>query len=416
MDPELKKALDALNMSFTDAASAQTKALKDYQEANDANVKKHDALYDEKLDKLNAELDKFEPLSKALADIEARRKTDEEANAERAEQLDRIEARLNRPGTGSAAEDVAAKEYRDCFMAFARHGNAAFTDDRKNVLQTGDSTAAGYLAPPELIAEIIKEIVEFSPMRNYVRVRTTSNRAIQVPHRTGRPAAVWVGETETRPDTEGLSYGMDDIPVWEATMAVPISLQMLEDNEFNLDTEIAEAVSEGYGQQEGQALISGNAVKKPQGFLNAAGIGNVASGVTNDVTADNLIDLHYSIKTGYAAQGLFVLNRLSLAKVRKLKDGNGQYLWASGLAAGRDNTIDGAPYVEMPDMPNIGSGLKPIAFGDWKRGYTLVDRLAMTVLRDDVTRAGNGQVLFRWRRRLGGAVSIAEAISALTVN
>jgi len=406
MDPELKKALDALNMSLTEAADAQAKALAAYREESEKNDKARDAANDEKLAKINEELAKFEPLNAAIQAAEAREK-------EMQESLERIEAKVNRPGAGNA--DVEAEIRAKAFEAFARGGVSALTGDYQNVLQVSDDNSAGRLANPELVKSILKEIEEYSPIRGLVTVRTTGSRSVQIPKRTGLPAAVWVGETQTRPDTEGLSYGMLEIPVHEATMAVPISNQMLEDVDFDIMNEIREGTAHGFAKQEALAIISGDKDGKPEGFLNAAGTVGKTSAAVNALSADDFISLKYAIKTAYATNGNFVLNRQTLEHSRKLKDGNGQYLWASGLAAGRASTIDGAPYVEMPDMPNVGSGLKPVAYGDFKRGYILVDRLAMSMLRDDYTRAGNGQVLFRWRRRLGGAVSIAEAIAILSI-
>lgn len=406
MDEELKKALAELGMTHKEAVDAQAKALAAFREESEKNDKARDAVNDEKLAKINEELAKFETLNEAIQKAAAR---EEEFQAS----LDRIEAKMNRPGNGSADAEVEVRA--KAFEEFARRGVSALTGDYQNVLQVSDDNSAGRLATPEMVMSILKEIEEYSALRGLVTVRTTGSRSVQIPKRTGLPSAVWVGETQTRPDTEGLAYGMLDIPVHEATMAVPISNQMLEDSDFDIMNEIREGTAHGFAKQEAAAIISGDKDGKPEGFLNAAGTVGKTSTAVNAIGADDLISLKYGIKTAYATNGTFVLNRQTLEKVRKLKDGNGQYLWASGLAAGRASTIDGAPYVEMADMPNTGTGLKPVAFGDWKRGYILVDRVAMSMLRDDYTRAGNGQVLFRWRRRLGGAVSIAEAIAVLTI-
>lgn len=406
MDEELKKALADLGMTHKEAVDAQAKALAAFREESEKNDKARDAANDEKLAKINEELAKFEVLNEAIQKAEAREKEFQDS-------LDRIEAKMNRPGAGS--EDADAEVRAKAFEAFARQGVSALTGDYQNVLQVSDDNSAGRLATPEFVMSILKEVEEYSPIRGLVTVRTTGSRSVQIPKRTGLPQAVWVGETQTRPDTEGLSYGMLEIPVHEATMAVPISNQMLEDSDFDIMNEIREGTAHGFAKQEAAAIVMGDKDGKPEGFLNAAGTVAKTSGVVNGITADDLISLKYGIKTAYATNGSYILNRPTLERVRKMKDGNGQYLWASGLAAGRASTIDGEPYAEMPDMPNVGTGLKPVAFGDWKRGYILVDRVAMSMLRDDYTRAGNGQVLFRWRRRLGGAVSIAEAIAVLTV-
>jgi HK97 family phage major capsid protein len=109
------------------------------------------------------------------------------------------------------------------------------------------------------------------------------------------------------------------------------------------------------------------------------------------------------------------LNRFTLGAVRKLKDANDSYIWQPGLSAGVANTILGAPYVEVPDMPDVAAAAFPIAFGDWRRAYVIVDRIAMSVLRDPFTRGSQGQVKFLARRRVGGQVVLAEAVRKLKV-
>lgn len=417
MDEELKKALADLGVNtVAEAGKKVEQAIKAFREESEANDQKRDAVNDEKLAKITAELDKFEKVNEIVTRLEASAKEREDAEKEHAEQLDRIEAKLNRPGGSGGDIDDEAVAYKDAFFAYVREDKDAFNGDRKNVLQVSDDSKAGYLAPKELVMAIIKGIEEFSALRPMVGNRTTGSRAIQIPKRTALPSAVWVGETETRPDTEGLAYGMLDIPVHESTMAVPVTNAMLEDAEFDIEAEIREAVSIAYGKQEGLAIVSGSGFKQPEGFLNAAGVNGMVSGHATEIKADNVIDLKAKVKTGYARNGSFVLNRLTLAALRKMKTGDGQYLWVPGLAVGKPNTLDGEVYIEVPDMPDIGAGFKPIAFADWKRAYLLVDRLDMSMLRDPYTRAGNGQVLFRWRRRLGGVVTLPEAIAVLTVS
>ena len=126
-----------------------------------------------------------------------------------------------------------------------------------------------------------------------------------------------------------------------------------------------------------------------------------------------LIALWHAVKTAYAIRGVWLLNRNTLAAVRRLKDADKNYVWQPGLAEGQPNTILGSPYVEVPDMPNEGAGATPIAFGDFRRGYTIVDRIALSVLRDPFTQATAGNVRFIARRRVGGQVVLAEAIAKL---
>lgn len=416
MDPEIKKALDALNLSHVEAVTAQNKILTEFRDTAEKNATARDATVDEKLKNLQDELAKFEPLNKAMTDAAERAAADKE---ELQASLDQIEARLNRPGNGGA--DASAELREKAFEAFARKGSGALTGDYQNVLQVSDDNAAGVLAHPELVKAILKEVEEYSPLRGLVSIRTTGSRSIQIPKRTGLPEAVWVGETQARPDTEGLTFGMLEIPVHEATMAVPVTNQMLEDSDFNLTDEIREAVVHAFAKQEAAAIVAGDKDGKPEGFLNAAGTVLTKSGTAATITSDAVLKLQFgdaatgNFKGTYAARGRYVLNNASLGVIALLKDGDGQYLYRVSPATDVASTIGGKGYTIVHEMPDIGAGLKPVAFGDWKQAYLLVDRLAMSMLRDDYTRAGNGQVLFRWRRRVGGAVTIGEAINVLSI-
>ena len=170
-------------------------------------------------------------------------------------------------------------------------------------------------------------------------------------------------------------------------------------------------VAEDFAQIEGAAFISGNGVKKPFGFLNDADIEVVNTGVADNITADSLIDITGTIKDGYNA--VYTMNRKTLADIRQLKDGSGAYLWASGLAAGMPNTINGERYVSMIDMPDIASNALAVSYGDFRRGYYIVDRVGMTMIRDEVTLATSGKVKFVFNRRVGGKTVLPEAIKIL---
>ncbi|HVL73277.1 MAG TPA: phage major capsid protein [Beijerinckiaceae bacterium] len=391
------------------------KGWEDFQASNDENLKKRDVLLDEKLARINKELDKFEPLNQTITAQQAEAKKLAEEQAEIKAGLERIETAVNRPK--APAEATADQKKFQAFFDWARYGDHRqdkVPADRLNVLTVSDDTGGGYLCPPEYVAEITKAVVEHSPMRPIVRVRSTSQKSMQLPKRTGVFAARWTGEIEERTETQGLAYGMDDVPAHEMTAEVYISMVMLEDSAFDMEAELRMEFAEQFGVLEGAAIISGNAVKKPEGFLSASGSAAVNSGAATTVTADGILSLKYAIKTAYARNGTFVLNRSTLGSIRKLKDGNGQYLWAPGLAQGRPNAIDGDPYVEAPDMPNEGAGAKCMAFGDWRRAYTLIDRLAISVQRDPFTRASVGQIKFVARRRIGGAVVLPEAFGVMT--
>jgi HK97 family phage major capsid protein len=403
------------------------KGWEEFKASNDENTKKRDVVLDEKLAKITKELDKFEEINAKLTaaaqaekDAKAEAEKQAAASAEAAAamqlQLDEIEKKMNRPGLGVSDEDAQASERKAAFLDFARYGVDRMQTERKNVMTIADDTTGGYLAPPEYIKDILKQIVEYSPLRQYVRVISTSQKSVQIPKRTAVFAAVWVGEIESRSETDGLRYGLEELPIHELVADARFSQSNLEDSVFNLESELKGEFAEQFGVAEGIALISGTGTKKPEGILTASGSGSVNSGAATSVTADGILSLKYSIKTAYANNATFLLNRSTLGVIRKLKDGNGQYLWVPGLAQGRPNAIDGDPYVEMPDMPSLSAGTKAMAYGDWKRAYILVDRIAMSMIRDGLTLASSGQVKFIARRRLGGQVVMAEAFSVMTTS
>jgi len=236
------------------------------------------------------------------------------------------------------------------------------------------------------------------------------------PVRDGQFAAVRVSENGTRSETTGLSWGNTEINAPECHALIDISQQNLEDSGYNLEMEVRDEATEQFAVLEGAEFVSGTGIGQAEGILVNASISENVSGNATLITADGLIDLKYALKSAYARNARFIMNRSTMGAVRKLKDGNGQYLWAPGIAQGQPNTIDGDPYVEVPDMPNVGAGLYPVAYGDFLRGYTLVDRIAMSLLRDPFTQATSGNIRFLFRRRFGGQVVLAEAIRKLKIS
>lgn len=341
-----------------------------------------------KLDRLNGELDRL------------------------SHRLGRIDTALRRPGTGLGEDERSWRktEAGIGFSTFLRKGEKFMSTDEVKALSVSNDTTGGYLAPSEFVREIIKGETEFSPVRTVARVRQTSNRAIQVPKRTGQFAAQWTAETGTRSETTGLTYGMEEIPTEELYALVDISQQDLEDPEFDMEAELNAEFAEQFGVAEGTAFVTGDAVGKPEGILTNSDLAETSSGDASLLTADGLIDLFHAIKSAYSRNATWMLNRTTLGAIRKLKDSQNQYLWQPGLAGLRPNTILDAPYVETPDMPDVAANANPIVFGDFRRGYLIVDRVTMSVLRDPFTQATSGNVRFIARRRVGGQVVLAEAI------
>ena len=242
------------------------------------------------------------------------------------------------------------------------------------VLTVSDDTTGGFLAVSEFVREIIKGEIEISPVRAVARVRQTGNRAVLVPKRTGQFAARWVGEVETRSETAGLTYGLEELPTHELYALVDISQQDLEDPEFQMESELQLEFSEQFGLAEGTAFVNGDAVKRPEGFMTNSSVASDNSGSAATIAdaagqANGLIDMAHNLKTAYARNGTWLLNRKTLGAIRKLRDGQNGYIWKPGLAALRPSTILDAPYLEIPDMAVEAANDFPIAFASHSLDY-----------------------------------------------
>lgn len=392
----------------------------------------NDPLVTDKLGKIEQTLASFEDANQkaTAALLEAKKAAEEEKK-----HVDELEAKLNRLSLKGSSDPVErALELKAKVNDWARAVVGAHTVGIPNLsaeqqkaladvtaeykaLGIANDTTGGYLAPAEYIREIIKGVTDVSPARALARVRKTASKSIMIPKRTGQFAAQWVADQGTRSETDGLRYGMWEIPTHEMYALIDISNQNLEDSAFNLESEISFEATEQFAVAEGAAFVSGNGVGKPEGFLTAAGVsenitGSAATIADADGQANGLLSLKYALKTAYARNASWMLNRTTLGSVRKLKDAEKNYLWMPGLG-GQPNTIDGDPYVEVPDMPSEGAGTYPIAYGDMSRAYTLVDRISMEMLRDPYTQATGGNIRFIFRRRLGGQVTLAEAFRKL---
>ena len=380
----------------------------EFKKANDEKLeniaKGHaDPLVDEKVARIEAKLDSYEDANQQQTAI---LKQQEQIT----ETLDSLKTQLERPNSGFSTKQV--DEAYAAFDTWIRKGDRGMSELEQKALTVSNDSTGGFLAPPEYVREIIKTVTEISPIRSIARVRTTAQRSVQIPRRTGQFAAQWVSEIATRSETTGYTVGLEDIPAHEYYARVDISEQDLEDTVFDLEAEMQSEFAEQFAKAEGTAFVSGDAVGKPEGILTNSDVTSVNSGNGTALTADGLITLAHSIKSEYARNATFVFNRATLAAIRKLKDGNGQYIFQAGmtLEGGMVNTILGFPYVQATDMPDVGAGTKPIAFGDFRRAYTIVDRVQLSVLRDPFTLASAGQVQYIARRRVGGQVVLAEAI------
>jgi HK97 family phage major capsid protein len=401
---EVKSAIDGMASAFEEFKKANDERLAQIEEKGSV-----DPLLEGKLSAIESEMAKFDDVNNQIA---AQKAKDEQIE----EKLAQFETMLKRPQSGVEAKSVDEKI--EIFGRWVRKGDEALTDIEKKALTVGTAATAGNYAPAEYVEELVKVITEISPVRSVARVRQTSNKEIEVPSKTASFAAAWTAETGTRSETTGYTTSLNTIPTHELYALVDISQALLEDSVFDLEAEMNIEFAEQFAKAEGAAFVSGDGTNKPTGITNGSTVGTgVTAASATAVTADELMELVHSLKTDYARSASFMLNRTTLGEVRKLKDTAGQYIFQAGFSgqAGLPNTILGHPYVEAPDVADMTTGAKPIIFGDFRRGYMIVDRVALSILRDAYTQAASGNVRYLARRRVGGEVVLAEAMKVLVM-
>jgi HK97 family phage major capsid protein len=424
LSDEVKAAISPLMTAFEEFKTTNDQRISEIEKKGTP-----DTVTVDKLNKIEGTLQQYEGLNQKVTTAADQAKAAKEAS-------DRIEVMLSRlPKNLRAGAEGGEDGWKSVANDWAKavvHAHAVgvvnLSQDEQKILadisaeakalNVSTDTAGGYLAPTEYVREIIKGVTELSPARALARIRNTAAKAIQIPKRTGQFAARRTHETGPKTETTGLTYGLEELTAPEVYALIDITNQMLEDSAFDMEAEIREEASEQFAVKEGAEFVSGTGVGEMEGILVNAGVGENISGSAAtigdaDGQANGLLTLKYGLKTAYARNANWIMNRTTMGSVRKLKDADKNYIWMPGLAQGRPNTIDGDPYVEFPDMPSEAAGAYPIAYGDFRRGYTIVDRIAMEMLRDPYTQATSGAIRFIFRRRVGGKVVLAEAIRKL---
>jgi HK97 family phage major capsid protein len=330
------------------------------------------------------------------------------------ERLDRIEAKVNRPGKQAANDNEPQLETK-AFESYLRHGNQADPLELKTLTVSSDPQG-GYLAPAELSNEFIRNLVQFSPIRGLATVRTTEASSVMYPKRTGITNAKWKGETQTREESEP-TFGQLEVTPREVNTYVDISKQLLADSAGVAMAEVNLALAEDFGAKEGLAFVSGVGPLAPSGLMSNADVAFTKTGNASTLgsnPADLLIDFMYSLPAAYRGRGTWLMNSTTLAAIRKLKDGTtGVYLWQPSYAAGQPETILGRPVVEIPDMADIGAGTEPIAFGDIATAFRIIDRISLSILVDPYSVAVNGLTRIHATRRTGSEVVQSAAFKKI---
>jgi len=427
MSDEIKMAVDAVNKAFGE-----------FKDTNDARLKAIEAkgtadpVIEAKLAKIEADMDTAQ---KAIDDSvlafkrSQRMVTDQNGNTVDLDAKAQEWAAITSAAYNQRPFDMNAKamdEYKAAHAAYVRKGMDGLSVDERKALSVGGDATGGFVVYPDMSGQIVTKVDETSPMRAYASVQVISTDALEGLFDLNRAGAVWVGELTAPGETSTPDLGKWRIPVHELAAMPKASQKILDDAAINMESWLAGKVAAEFALAENTAFVVGNGVDKPRGFLTyPAGttlpgqiqqVPTGASGAfpTAPAGGDVLIDALYSLKAPYRANANWFMNRTTFAAVRKLKDSDGAYIWAPGLAVGQPATILGTGLASFEDMPNIGAGSLSIAVGDMRAAYQIVDRMGIRILRDPFTAKPN--ILFYTTKRVGGDVVNFEALKVIRFN
>ncbi|MGT2482257.1 phage major capsid protein [Methylobacterium oryzae CBMB20] len=342
--------------------------------------------------------------------------------------LDRIALERARPPLGQpdVREAGPAQEHKAAFDLYVRAGESAGLKRLEaKALSAGSGPDGGYLVPDTIERTVLARLGQVSPIRSIASVQPISGAQYKRAVSVGAPVTGWAAETAPRPETAAPALSEIAFPAMEL-YAMPAATQtLLDDAVVDLDAWLSAEVETAFAEQEGVAFVSGNGASRPRGFLsydtvaNAAWvpgkIGTVATGAAGAFPSaspgDVLFDLIYGLRAAYRQNAGFVMNRRTQSAIRKFKDSEGNYLWQPPLAAGRAATLVGFPVTEAEAMPDLAKDRLSVAFGDFRRGYLVVDRTGMRVLREPYS--AKPYVLFYTTKRVGGGVQDFDAIKLL---
>jgi len=308
----------------------------------------------------------------------------------------------------------ATDEYRKAFWnAMRTRAGEGLDPIVRNALQVGTDSEGGYLVPDEFERTLVEALEEENIFRRLANVITTASGDRKIPVVASKGTASWVDEEGTIPESDD-SFGQVSIGAYKLGTMIKVSEELLNDSVFQLEPYISREFARRIGNKEEEAFFIGDGSGKPTGILAATGgaqLGVTTAGATA-ITLDEVLDLFYSLKAPYRNKSVFIMNDSTVKAIRKLKDGQGQYLWQPSIQAGTPDTILNRPLYTSSYVPAIASGAKTIAFGDFSY-YWVADRQGRVFKRLNELFAVTGQVGFVATQRVDGKLILPEAIKVL---
>jgi len=396
---DVRSATDTLARAFEEYKSVNDQRLSDIERRGGSDV-----LTDEQLGRMDKSINKLQ------------------------DDITSLKTSILRPTKANALPTDSA--HKQAFLTYIAKGfDGGLATFESKALEVVNSAEGGFMVPPELSDRIVTRQFDTTPMRQIASVMTISTDAVEMLRDTAEPVAQWVSELGTRADTADNGIGRIRIPVHELYAQPKATQKLLDDATINVEEWLINKVASKFSRAENNAFVIGDGIGMPRGFTsytatteddNTRAWGTlqyvptgVAGGFASSNAADCLFDLMHKLRVGYHPGAVWVMPRAVADTIRKFKENSTQaYIWQPGLQLGTPATLLGFPVVLGEDMPSVVSGSFSVAFGNFKEGYTIVDRTGMRILRDPYT--GAPFIKFRCTKRTGGDVVNFEAIKLLS--
>ena len=376
--------------------------LETHRQADETISAEDKAIYDEMVKKVDA----YKAEIQLLDEVEQR---EAEMNKGTSKPI------TNTPKTADKKTGRNSDEYKKVFLDFLR--GTATLHQLKDALQEDTNSEGGYLVPQEFERRLVEKLSQLNVIRANAHVISAGAHEKAIPVVASEGSAAWIEEEGSYSESDD-AFGQVVLKAHKVGKLFKVSDELLADAAFDLEEYILNAMAKAIAkkEEEGFCVGTGDSYNQPTGIFTAnGGSAGVTTAAANKITADELIDLVYSLGAGYRANAKWLLNTATIKAVRQLKDGNGQYLWQPALTQGMPNTLLGFPVLETAYAPTIAAGAKVIAFGDLDY-YWIADREGFSMKRLEELYAVNGQVGFRGSRRVDGKITQSEAIKILTMH
>ena len=318
----------------------------------------------------------------------------------------------NQPGSGAGDEKKtgrASDAYNRAFWDSIRDRGNHY--ELRNTLTIGTDSEGGYLVPDEFERRLVDALKEENFFRSLATIIRTSSGDRKIPVVTGHGEAAWMDENGLYPESDD-SFGMTSIGAFKLGTAIKVSDELLNDSVFDLQAYIASEFARRIGTKEEEAFLIGDGVSKPTGLFNTAENGVTTAGA--NITFDDVMDLYHSLRSPYRKKAVWLLNDTTVKALRKLKDGNGNYIWQPSVQIGQPDMILNRPYYTSSFVPDLTAGNKVMAFGDFSY-YWIADRQGRSFKRLNELYAANGQVGFLASQRVDGKLILPEAVKTMTL-